>query len=76
MLWITIAALLVSVGLLAYRAKRRRGYNPFWTGFAAATFIVMGKFVYDIPLLFYNGLVLLIAASLWNSWPKKVQKPA
>ncbi len=71
MLWFTIAALIVSVAFLAYRAKRRRGYRPFWAGFAASFCIVVGKFILDIPLLFYSGVVLLIMASLWNSWPKK-----
>jgi len=71
MLWVTIAALLVSVAFLAYRAKRRRGYKQFLTGFSASLFIVTGKFIFDIPFLFYSGVVLLIAASLWNSWPKK-----
>jgi len=71
MLWVTIAALLVSVAFLAYRGRRRRGYKPFLTGFSASLFIVTGKFIFDIPFLFYSGVVLLIAASLWNSWPKK-----
>jgi hypothetical protein len=72
MLWVTAGALLVSVCFLAYRAKRRRGYKPFWTGVAASIFILAGKFIFDLPLLFYGGVTLLIAASLWNSWPRKV----
>ncbi|WP_407929084.1 MerC domain-containing protein [Desulfomarina profundi] len=74
MLWITIAALIVSVGFLAFRAKRRRGYKPFWTGLTGSLLIITGKFIIDIPFLFYSGLALLIAASLWNSWPRKNSK--
>jgi len=72
MLWVTAGALLISVCFLAYRAKRRRGYKPFWAGVAASIFILAEKFIFDRPLLFYGGVTLLIAASLWNSWPRKV----
>jgi len=68
---ITIAALVLSVIFLAYKAKQRRGYLPFWTGLAASLFIITGKYLYDIQFLFYSGVVMLVAASLWNSWPKK-----
>ena len=68
---ITMAALLLSVIFLAYKAKQRRGYLPFWTGLAASLFIITGKYLFDIQFLFYGGVILLIAASLWNSWPKK-----
>ncbi len=44
---------------------------PFWLGVAASLFIVIGKFIFAIQVLFYGGVVLLIIASLWNSWPKK-----
>jgi len=68
---LTIGALCVSVAFLAFKAKRRRGYMPFWLGVAASLFIVIGKFIFAIQVLFYGGVVLLIIASLWNSWPKK-----
>ncbi len=71
MLKVTIGALAVSVGFLAYKARQRRGYKPFWAGLAASLFIVVGKYIFDIQLVLYSGVILLIAASLWNSWPKK-----
>ncbi len=64
-----MGGLLVSLGLLAFRAGRRRGYGPFWTGMAAAICIVTAKFLFVSSLLLYGGVVILIAASLWNSWP-------
>lgn len=71
MLWVTIGALALSVAFLAFRAKRRRGYWPFFLGLGAVVPIILGKFIYDIQWLFYSGIALLIVASLWNSWPKK-----
>lgn len=71
MLWFTSGALIVSLGFLAYRAKRRRGYRPLLLGLGAVTLIIAGKFVIPMTSVFYSGIVLLIVASLWNSWPQK-----
>lgn len=71
MLWFTSGALIVSLGFLAYRAKRRRGYRPLLLGIGAVALIIAGKFVIPMTSVFYSGIVLLIVASLWNSWPRK-----
>ncbi len=71
MLLITIAALTVSVGFLALKANHRKGYNPFLTGLAGSLLILAGKYLIDIQILYYCGLTILIAASLWNSWPTR-----
>ena len=73
MLWVTMFALVLSVALLFYRAKRRRGYKPFICGVGAAIFIISGKFIVNINFIFYAGVILLILASIWNSWPRKKQ---
>lgn len=66
---LTVAFLLIAVGTLAFRARRRRGYWPFALGILGASLILLGKFsLASIPVL-YAGLGLLILASAWNSWP-------
>ena len=65
---LTAVFLLVAVGLLAFRARRRRGYLPFILGGLAASLLMYGKFSLSNPVL-YAGLGLLIMASVWNSWP-------
>ena len=66
----------MSVALLAYRAVRRRGYEPFVLGLAGAIAIVTGNFYLDNDFLHkdyvgYAGIILLVAASAWNAWPRK-----
>ena len=69
LLSLTVAFLLIAVGSLAFRARRRRGYRPFALGILAASFILVGKFSLASNPVLYVGLGLLILASVWNSWP-------
>lgn len=57
--------------VLALRAQRRHGYGPFFVGFTAVIIILAGKFYFDFMPMLYTGMFLLLAASIWNSWPKK-----
>ncbi|HLM60408.1 MAG TPA: MerC domain-containing protein [Pyrinomonadaceae bacterium] len=66
-----LAFLAVSTGTLAFRARRRRGYNPFFLGITGAAFVLGGKFYFDNTTLVYLGAVLLAGATIWNSFPKK-----
>jgi mercuric ion transport protein len=65
----TVAFLFGAVGMLAFRARRRRGYAPFVLGIVAAWVIMLGKFSFASNAVLYAGLGLLISASIWNSWP-------
>lgn len=60
----------VSLAALAYRAPARRGYGPLALGAAASAVLLIGKFIYDSEAALYSGVVLLIATSLWNAWPR------
>lgn len=72
---LTIAFLLVAVAALGFRAGRRRGYGPFFLGFGAAVVVVGGKFLLESDLVMFGGIALLVGASLWNSWPKRITSP-
>ena len=65
---VLLAAALAGLG---YRARRRRGYGPLALGTAAAGAILAGKFLWALPPAVYGGVGLLLAASLWNAWPRK-----
>ena len=67
---ITTGALVIAVGTLRFRARRRRGYGPFYVGCGAALIMIIGKFLLELELVMWSGLALLIAASVWNTWPK------
>ena len=66
---LTAAFLLLAVGMLGFRARRRHGYVPFALGIFAASFILFGKFSLASNPVLYAGLGLLIVASVWNGWP-------
>ncbi len=68
---VTAVLLIASLIPLAWKAKQRRGYLPFVLGIAASALILCGKFYFQELGCFYIGVVLLIAASVWNLWPKK-----
>lgn len=71
---LTATFLVVAVGALAFRARRRRGYGPFLIGMVASAVVLIGKFAFDSDPAMYSGVALLVAASLWNTWP--VRRPA
>jgi len=68
-----LPALLVFVAIalaaLAFRARKRRGYGPFWLGVVAGTLLLASKFWFDSDGLMWAALALLVASSVWNTWP-------
>jgi len=68
---ITAGALVLALGGLAFRARRRRGFGPLALGAVAAAAVLLGKFTLELNAAVYAGTALLVAASVWNSWPKK-----
>ncbi|MDQ7006449.1 MAG: hypothetical protein Q9Q40_04395 [Acidobacteriota bacterium] len=61
----------LALAALAYRASSRRGFGPLIAGAAAVGWTLVFKFAIPVPLAAYAGLGGLVAASAWNSWPKK-----
>ncbi|MDA0350221.1 MAG: MerC domain-containing protein [Verrucomicrobia bacterium] len=68
---LTIIFLALALLALGYRANTRRGFLPLAVGFAAFAMILIFKFVVFSNPIAYGGLALLIAASIWNSWPMR-----
>ena len=66
---VTALFLIVAVTALAFRARQRRGYGAALAGLAASIVIILGKFYLESPATIYAALGVLIAASVWNSWP-------
>ena len=68
---LTAAFLAVTAVALGFHASQRHGHGPFWVGLVAAALILIGKFYLDAAQATYAGVGLLIAASVWNSWPRR-----
>lgn len=66
--------LAITLLALAYRARARRGYGPFWIGVAGSISVLIGKFIMENEFALYFGVALLIGASLWNIWPRNVRR--
>ncbi|MEO6954029.1 MAG: MerC family mercury resistance protein [Polyangia bacterium] len=68
---LTAVFMLIAVFMLGFRARRRRGFAPFFLGMNAATIVLAGKFGFESDAAMYAGLGLLVAASIWNTWPSR-----
>lgn len=68
---VTTVFLSMSVGALAFRHRERRGIAPAVLGLIGAAVVLVGKFRFESMTAMYAGLTVLIAASLWNSWPRR-----
>jgi hypothetical protein len=72
---ITAAFLVLALGALAFRARRRHGYGPFTLGLIAAAGVLVGKFWWESNPAMYAAVGLLAIASAWNIWPARVPIP-
>jgi len=67
---LTVAFLATTAAALGFRASQRNGYGPLGLGLVAGAVILIGKFYFDAAQATYAGVGLLIASSIWNSWPR------
>lgn len=67
---LTLVFLFIAITALAYQADRRHGYRPLLLGLFSAGLLIVSKFNFDSDAAMYTGLVLLVTASLWNTWPE------
>ncbi|MGD9724352.1 MAG: MerC domain-containing protein [Pirellulales bacterium] len=66
---VILVGLTVALTGLGYRAERRRGYRPLVLGAIGAVVVLIAKFGLEFAGVMYVGLVVLLIASVWNSWP-------
>jgi len=66
------AFFLMSIIGIGYKAKERRGYRPFILGIVSSVIAISGHY-FENQIIFYIGIGLLVAASIWNLIPNKEQ---
>lgn len=67
--------LLAALAALAWRARSRRGYSPLALGAMSAAAILVGKFAMDATAIVHIGLATMVAACIWNAWPRRRIEP-
>lgn len=67
-----LLCLVVALLSLGFHARGRRGFGPLVLGSASTLIILAGKFIFAWRAVTYGGVVLLVAASIWNLWPRKM----
>jgi hypothetical protein len=69
---VTLVFLVISLVALAWQCHKRKAYGPLAVGIVGALVLVIGKFTFDSEPALIAGITLIIAASVWNAWPRKV----
>src|SRR5258706_1870305 len=68
---LAVTFLVLPVGALFVRARRRSRYGPFFLGLLAATVMYLCRFSFNYELGAYLSGAALVGASVWNSAPKR-----
>src|SRR5260370_8030204 len=55
---LTAAFLTFTLGVLAFRVKRRRGYGPFFLGVVGSALVLIGKFQLQVNIMMYGRWVI------------------
>jgi hypothetical protein len=63
--------LAVALATLAVQGRRRGHYGPLLLGAAGTAGLLVGRFAVASDPLMYTGIAALIAASVWNAWPRR-----
>jgi hypothetical protein len=68
---LAVIFLMLAVGALFIRARRRSGYGPFFLGLLAAIAMYLCKFSFNYDIGAYLSGAGLFGASVWNAVPKR-----
>lgn len=66
---LTVLLLAVAIIPLAWKMQQRWGSGPLLAGLGGTALIMFGKFCLGSQPLYYAGIAVLLAASIWNIWP-------
>lgn len=69
-----LIAVLLIIGLAGAIVSRRRHHRsgPLLLTFGGSLLVALGRIIWNAPTLVYAGALLLVVASVWNLWLRKV----
>ena len=68
---LTATFLAIAVGALTFGARRHGRHGPLALGLVGSVIVLLGKFVLDATAATLGGVGMLVAASVWNVWPRR-----
>ena len=68
---LTATFLAIAVGALTFGARRHGRHGPLALGLVGSEIVLLGKFVLDATAATLGGVGMLVAASVWNVWPRR-----
>ncbi len=71
---ITVGFLILTLAVLGFRAKQRRGYGPLLLGLVASVSVLLGKFHFESTRAAYAGVAVLVGAAIWNARPVRIAR--
>ena len=67
----TATFLAIAVGALTFAARKHGRHGPLALGLVGSAIVLLGKFVLDATPATLGGVGMLVAASVWNVWPRR-----
>jgi hypothetical protein len=72
--WLLIGAMAINVGFLAVRLVHHRVHMRLLVISSALATLLLGKYLWESPLLVYGGLAGLLCVVVWNSGRQTVRE--
>lgn len=66
-----VSALLLGIASIAWTTRSHKKAAPLVGAILGAAGVVAGRLVWNVPVLLYLGVALLLGASVWNLWLKR-----
>jgi hypothetical protein len=72
--WLLVGALVINIAFLAVRFVQHRVHMRLLVVTSALATLLLGKYLFESPLLVYGGLTGLLCVVVWNSGRQTVRE--
>jgi len=66
--------LVVGIASIAWTSRSHRRIGPLAGAIVGSALVVVGRLIWDLPIVLYAGVGLLVLSSLWNLWLKRPRR--